>query len=171
MVTLHLDNSTAKTHLSSQGSTASIFISRLASCISNLRLHFIFGLTGGGSLGILTYQSMSVLLHLGKSTISGNLRINAFIHPWTYQVSCVFSPPTLVPLILSQAPCRTCHRSIQTSFSSDTLFDGGFLASQHSQHFGRDILSVSHHKRPYHKCFSRLGGEGSVVAAFNPLAA
>ena len=31
----------------------------------------------------------------------GALGLNAFNHPWTFQVSYVFSPPTLVPVVLS----------------------------------------------------------------------
>ena len=32
----------------------------------------------------------------------GALGLNAFSHPWTFQVSYVFSPPALVPLVLSK---------------------------------------------------------------------
>ena len=32
----------------------------------------------------------------------GTLGLNAFSHPWTFQVSYVFPPPALVPLVLSK---------------------------------------------------------------------
>ena len=33
----------------------------------------------------------------------GALGLNAFSHPWTFQISYVFSPPALVPLVLSKS--------------------------------------------------------------------
>ena len=55
-----------------------------------------FGSTRGKSVGVLTYHSISVLLHLGA------LGLNAFNHPLAHQVSYVFPPPALVPLVLSK---------------------------------------------------------------------
>ena len=40
-----------------------------------------------------------------------------------------------------------------------------------SQHVGRHSSSVSHHKRPCHRCLGWLCVQGSAIAAFNPLAA
>ena len=82
----------------------------------------------------------------------------------------MFPPPVLVPLVLSKFLAE-CHRSVQTAYSSGTLEDGGSLASDSSQHVGRYFSLVSHHNRPCHGCFSRLGAQGSVIVAFNPLAA
>ena len=45
----------------------------------------------GGSVGILLYQSMSVLLHLGMSSISGCLGVECFNQPWIYQAKYVSS--------------------------------------------------------------------------------
>ena len=59
-----------------------------------------FGSTGCGSVDIPMYQSVSLLLHLGKST---TLELNTFNYPWTYQVSFTFPTSTLVPLILSKS--------------------------------------------------------------------
>ena len=109
-----------------------------------LRLYFIFGAPGGRSLSILTYQSLSAVLHLGKSITSESLEVNAFSYLWTYQVSCVY-PPASVPLVLS-----TFQMSVQPSYSSGSVLDGGFLASHSSQHVGRHSLSVSHPKRLCH---------------------
>ena len=64
-------------------------------CISSLKS------TEGGSVCILTYQSMSVLLCLGKLLPLAALRLNAFNYPWKYQVSYVFPPRALGPLVLS----------------------------------------------------------------------
>ena len=93
-----------------------------------------FGSTGGGSLGILMYQSMSMLLHLGKSPISGNLEVEHFQLPLDISGQlCVssssFSSPGSV-----QVPVRTWQRSM---YSSDTFWDGVSLASHNSQCVGR----------------------------------
>ena len=60
------------------------------------------GSSSGGPAGILLYHSMPALLHLGISTTSGALGLNAFNHLWTFQVSYVFPPPALVPLVVSK---------------------------------------------------------------------
>ena len=44
---------------------------------------------------------MPTLLHLEISTISGAFGLNAFNHPWTFQVSYMFPSPALVLLVLS----------------------------------------------------------------------
>ena len=51
------------------------------------------------------------------------------------------------------------------------MLDGGSLASHSSQHVDRCSSVVSHHKRSHCGCFSRPGTQGSVISAFNPLAA
>ena len=51
------------------------------------------------------------------------------------------------------------------------MLDGGSLASNSSQHAGRCSLVVPSCKRSHHGCFSRPGAQGSVISAFNPLAA
>ena len=65
----------------------------------------------------------------------------------------------------------TCHKLVQTSYSSGTMLDGGSLATYSSQHVGRHSSSISHHKGSHCGCFSRLSDQGSANAAFNPLAA
>ena len=45
------------------------------------------------------------------------LGLNAFNHPLTLQVSYVFPPPTLVPLVFVQVSGRTCQRSTQITNS------------------------------------------------------
>ena len=51
------------------------------------------------------------------------------------------------------------------------MLDGGSLAFHSSQDVGRQSLVVSHHKRSHHGCFGRPCAQGSVISAFNPLAA
>ena len=52
--------------------------------------------TGGGSVGILTYQSMSALLHFGKFIASGSLGVECF------QPSLDISTKLCVSLVLSK---------------------------------------------------------------------
>ena len=59
------------------------------------------GPSRGGLNGIFSFYSMPALFHLGNSTM-GALGLNAFRHPWTFQVSYVFPPPALVPQVLSK---------------------------------------------------------------------
>ena len=70
-----------------------------------------------------------------------------------------------------QVSSRTCQWSTQTFTSDGSMLDGGSLASHSSQHARRCSLVVSHHKRSHHGCFCSLGTQGSVISAFNPLAA
>ena len=46
----------------------------------------------------------------------GALGLNAFSHPWNFQVSYVFPPPPLVPLVSVQVSSRTCQWSTQTFY-------------------------------------------------------
>ena len=118
------------------------------------------------------YQSILAQLYFGISTSSGSLRIECFSTTPGHirHTLCVsylhLSCPGPVPF-----SGKTCHRSIQTSYSSGTLLDGGSLASHSSNHVGRHSSSIAHCKRPYHGCFSHLGVQGSAITAFNPLAA
>ena len=82
----------------------------------------------------------------------------------------MFPHPALVPLVLSKF-LGECEWSTQTFTSGGIMLDGGSLASHHSQHVGRCSSVVSHCKRSRHGCFGRPGAQGSVISAFNPLAA
>ena len=127
------------------------------------------GPSRGGPTGIISFYSMPALFHLGNSTTSGPLVLNAFSHPWIFQVSYVFPPSALVPLSV-QVSGRTCQWSTLISDSGGTMLDGGSLASHSSQHVGRCSLAVSHRKRSHHGCFGRPGAQGYAISAFNPLA-
>ena len=58
--------------------------------------------TRGGSAGILMNYSMPALLHLGNTTTSGGLGVECLNHPWIFQVSYLFPPLALAPLVLSK---------------------------------------------------------------------
>ena len=129
------------------------------------------GPTRGGSPGILQHHSLPALLQLGISTASGGLGIEC-LQPFLdisgklhVSSSCITSSSSV------QVFGGTCQRSTQTFDSGDTMLDGGFLAPHSSQHIGRHSSAVSHHKRSHHGCFGRPGAQGSVISAFNPLAA
>ena len=182
VVALHLDNCTVKAYLCNQGGTSSLFLSRLAYHIFNLAdkqgitlepasLHCSvcissLGSNWSGFFGILMYQLMSVLLHLGKSLTSGFLGVEYIQPPLDILGEvCVsfstFSFPSSIKL-----PGRMCHRSVQTSFVA--MLDGGSLASQH---VGRCSSVVSLCKGPCHGYLFRPCVQGSTITALNPLAA
>ena len=126
---------------------------------------------GGGSVGIFTYQSMWVILHVGKYTTSRSLRIEHF-HP-SLEISgelCVFSS-CLAFTSSVQFSHKMCHRSNQTYYYSATWLDGGPFALHSSHHVGRHFSSVFYHKKSHCGCFSKLGAQGSAIALFIPLAA
>ena len=97
----------------------------------------------------------------------GALALNAFKHPWNFQVSFCGS----VPSCSVQVSSRTCQQSTQTFTSGGSMLDGGSLASHSSQCAGRCSSALSHHKRSHHGCFSSPGAQGSAISAFNALAA
>ena len=92
------------------------------------------GSPSDGSFGILIYQSMSTVLHLGKSTASASLGVECFQSSLDISSelciisSCISSPSSV------QVSSRTCHKLIQTSNSNYTLLDGGSLATHSPQH-------------------------------------
>ena len=123
--------------------------------------------TRGGSVGILTYQSISALLHHGKLSSSESLGFE------TFQLSLNISGELCIPtstLGFFQVSDRTCQRSVQTSNSSDTLLNGGFLASHSSQHVGRHF-SLASCKKFCHGYFSRPGALGYTTVIFKSWAA
>ena len=129
------------------------------------------GWTSGGSIVILMYQSMSVLLFLGKSTSSGYLGVECFQQPLDksgklWVSSFYFSAPGAAIV-----PGTVCHRSFPTSYSSGTLLDWGSWVSHRSQHVWRHSSTVSYFKGPHHVCLSQPCVQGSAVTAFNPLTA
>ena len=143
VVTLHLDNSTAKAYLCNEGGTVSPFLSRLACQILSLtdkhgitllpayipthlnveadylsqdqllpEWHLLpqvaqvaFHLWGLPEVDLLASSCSTQCQHyftLETPLPLGVLGLNAFSHPWTFQVSYVFPPLALVPLVLSK---------------------------------------------------------------------
>ena len=99
------------------------------------------------------------------------LGIECFHPSWNIQVNYLFAIPTLVSPSSVQISCRTCHRSIQTTYCSDNLLDGGFQAPHSSQNAHRHSSLLFYYKRSCCGCSSRLDSQGSAITAFNPLAA
>ena len=90
----------------------------------------------GGSFGILKYQSMSPLLHLGKSVPFGSIEVEGFQSALNILVElCIFSS-ALVPLVLSKFLVE--HVTGQFGF---LIFMAHYwmetLISHSSQHVGR----------------------------------
>ena len=125
-----------------------------AGCISSL------GSTTGRSVGVLLYQSMSAVLHFGKSKPSGCPGVECFQPSLDISGKLLVSFSNLSSPASTQVPEKTCHRSAQTSNSSGTLLYGGSLASYSSQYIGRHSSLVSYHKGPCQGCLSRLGSQG-----------
>ena len=116
---------------------------------------------------ILMYQSVSIVTSW-KVLLLGTLGLNAFNHPWTYQVSYFF-PPELVPLDLSKFLAE--HVTSYFRFDSiGTILDNGSMAFYSSQDIGRHSLVLSHCKRSHCGCLGRPGDQGSVISTFSPLA-
>ena len=131
----------------------------------------LLGATRSGSVGILPFHSMSVLLHLGSPTALGGLGAEYL------QLSldvlgklCLYSSHISSPSYV-QVSGSTCHRSVQPFDSRGIMFDEGSLASHSSQHIGRCSSALSCDIRSHCGCFGRPGAQESGISAFNPLAA
>ena len=129
------------------------------------------GPSRGGPTGIFLFYSMPALFHLGNSTASGGLGVECLQPSLEFSGKLCVSSSGSGPSCSGQVSSRTCQRSTQTFDSGGTMLDGSSLVSHSSQHAGRCSSVVSHHKRSHHGCFSRPGTRGSVISAFNPLAA
>ena len=101
----------------------------------------------------------------------GDLGLNAFSHPWKFQVSYVFPSPALVPLVLSKFLAEHVRGQLRHLASGGSMLDGSSLASHSSQHAGRCSSVVPSSRRSCCGCCSRPGAQGSAISAFNPLAA
>ena len=87
------------------------------------------GLTRGGSLCILTYQSILALLHLVKPTAFGNLGVESFKPSLNISSELCISSC----YISVKVSGRKYHRPIQTSASSFALLHGGsWLPTAHN---------------------------------------
>ena len=101
----------------------------------------------------------------------GALGLNAFSHPWTFQVSYVFPALALDPLVLSKFLVEHVNGQLRhLILVAPCWMEAPWLPTS-SQHAGRHSSAVSHCKRSHHGCFSRPGAQGSVISAFNHLAA
>ena len=136
--------------------------------------HAVFHLWGpsrGGNAGIFSFFSMPALFHFGNSTACGGLGVECLQLSLEFSGKFCVSSSSSGPSCSVQISSRTCQQSTQTFFSGGTMLDGGSLASHSSQHASRCSSAVSHCKRSCHGCFGRPGAQGSMISAFNPLAA
>ena len=66
--------------------------------------------------------------------------LNAFNHPWNFQVNYTFPLPALVPFALYMFLAEQMTWSTPMFNSSHTMLDGGFLAQNSPGHVGRTFL-------------------------------
>ena len=123
-------------------------------CISTL------GPTRGESVGILMYQSMSAILHLRKSTASGSLGIEQIQPSQDRSGRLCISSSCISCHGSVHVSSRTCHPSIQTSDSSCTLLNGGYLVFDSSQQVARHSFQCPIVRNPIRDV---LGGKFSRV--------
>ena len=129
------------------------------------------GPSRGGPAGIFSFYSMPALFHFGNSSASGGLGVECLQPSLEFSGKLCVSSSSSGPSCSVQVSSRTSQWSTQTFTSGGSMLDGGSLASHSSQHAGRCSSAVSHHKRSRCGCFGRPGAQGSVISAFNPLAA
>ena len=94
--------------------------------------------------------------------------MNAFNHPWKFQVSYVFPPPVLIPLVSMFLPEYATSQFRLLILEVPYWMEAPWLPT--AQLAGGHSLLVSHHKISHNGCFSRLHTHGSAIVAFNPLA-
>ena len=97
----------------------------------------------------------------------GALGLNVFSHPWNFQVSYMFPPLALVPLVVSTFLAEHVSGQLRHLLLVAPCWMEAPWASHSSQHVGRCSSVVSHHKRSCCGCFSRPGTQGSAISAFN----
>ena len=114
---------------------------------------------------------MPALLHIGISTTSGALGLNAFNHPWTFQVGYMFPPSALVPLVLSKFLAEHVKGQLrQLILVAPCWMEAPWLPTV------LNMLADIPQWCPFIKdliigCLGRPGAQGSAISAFNPLAA
>ena len=103
---------------------------------------------------------MPALLHLGICTTSWALGLNDFHHPYTFQVSYVFPPSTLVPLILFKFLAEHVNAQLRLLILvAPCWMEAPWLPTV------LNVLVVSHHKRSYHGSFGGPCAKGSAMSA------
>ena len=98
--------------------------------------------------------------------------LNVFNHPWTHQVSNVFPPSVLFPLVLFKYLAKHVTGQFRLLILVVSCWIGRRLVGfpQFSTYW-MVLFDVSCCKRSCHGCFGRPGVQGSVISALNPLAA
>ena len=121
--------------------------------LTQLEQLFTFEVNWGGFVGILTYHSMSALLHSANTLSPGALELNAYNHLCKFQVNYVFHLLAQVPLALSMFLAEQLRSQSRLLIIVTLCWGGGSLASYCSQHVERCSLSVCHCKRSHQGCF------------------
>ena len=129
------------------------------------------GPSRGGPAGLFSFYSMPALFLFGNSTASRGLGVECLQPSLEISGKLRVSSSSSGPSCSGKVSSRTCQQSTQTFTSGGSMLDGGSLASHSSQHADRCSSMVSHHKRSRRGCLGRPGAQGSVVSAFDPLAA
>ena len=112
----------------------------------------------------LHYYTLETLLPLEA------IGLNAFIHPWMFQVSYVFLPPTLV-LVLSKFLVEHVKGQLRLLILvAPCLMEAPWLPTVLNMlaDISQDCPII---KEYYCGCFVRPHAQGSAISAFNPLAA
>ena len=99
------------------------------------------GSIAGGSIGFLTYQSLSALLHLGKSTTIGNHGIECFQPSEVIQVSYLFPSAMDVPFL-----SKFVAEHVTGQFNLLLVAPSWMEAFQSSQHVDSNSSLLSYHK-------------------------
>ena len=101
----------------------------------------------------------------------GALGLNAFSHPWKFQVSYVFPPLALVPLALSKFLAEHINSQLRhLLLVASCWMEAPWLPTVLSM-----LADVPQQcpiiKKSHRGCFGRPGAQGSVISVFIPLSA
>ena len=127
------------------------------------------GWTWYWSVGFLSYQSLSTLLHSVVIITLRALGLNAFNHPLKFQLSYVFPPPALILLAVS----KFLVEHVTSKFRLTILVVPCWREAPWLLTVFNMFEDVPHQcpiiKGSHYRCFCRSGAQGPVIAAFNPL--
>ena len=133
-----------------------------------------FLLWGLPEVDLLAFSHSTQCQHyftLETPLLLGALGLNAFSHPWKFQVSYVFHPPALVPLVLSKFLAEHVNGQLRhLLLVAPCWIEAPWLPTVLNM-----LVDVPWWcpllKRSHCGCFGRPVTQGSAISAFNPLAA
>ena len=136
--------------------------------ITQFKQHFNLEPSRGGPVGIIMYQSVSGLLHLGKPTSVGTLNVKHF-EPSLDISSDLFPAPTSIPHVLSIFQVDPVKGHFRLLILVEPCWEA-YLSSHSCQYVGKHFSSVSYNEKSHQGCFGRLGYQRCPITTFNPLA-